>query len=208
MKVIILRHGKTGANEMGQYNGLTDHPLSIEGREGARRAGVLSNVSRVYVSPLLRARQTAKICFPNAEQTVMDELREIDFGDFEGRTADGMRDDPAYRAWVDGGCVDACPNGESISGFSERTCKAFESLVRDAIRNNAENLIIVAHGGTAMAVMSRFTKKGGSFFDWMAPNCGGWCAEIDGRTWNEEKKLKAYSSFTKIPIDAGADSSI
>ncbi len=132
MEMILLRHGKTAANLERRYNGSTDDPLCREGLREAEAARSFPDVPLVYVSPLKRARQTAEICFPGARQVVVNDLREMDFGDFEGRTSAEMEHDPAYRAWVDGGCVEACPNGESIPAFAGRVKKTFDGVVRDA----------------------------------------------------------------------------
>ena len=53
---------------------------------------------------MTRARQTAHILFPQAEQIVVPGLREMDFGTFEGRNYIEMENDPDYRAWVDSNC--------------------------------------------------------------------------------------------------------
>ena len=114
LSIVLLRHGKTAGNQLGRYNGRTDEPLCEEGIREAEAAERHPEIQLVYSSPMLRARQTAKICFPNAEIIPIPNLREMDFGDFEGRTAQEMELDPVYRTWVDGGCVDRCPNGREF----------------------------------------------------------------------------------------------
>ena len=86
MELVLLRHGSTSGNAEHRYVGRTDEPLSQAGAREARESGGREDVGCVYVSPLQRARQTAAICFPRARQMVVDGLREMDFGDFEGRT--------------------------------------------------------------------------------------------------------------------------
>ena len=113
LQLTLLRHGRTSANERHLYAGSTDVALSDAGISDARRSGICDSCGLVYVSPLLRARQTARICFPNARQVVCDGLREMDFGAFEGRSADDMADDADYRRWVDSNCTLPCPGGES-----------------------------------------------------------------------------------------------
>ena len=76
LELVIMRHGTSTYNEERRYAGWTDVPLSEKGRSEALVAGVCPQVHKVYVSPLLRARQTAQICFPNAEQVVVDGLQE------------------------------------------------------------------------------------------------------------------------------------
>ena len=85
MLIYLIRHGATRYNEEHRYQGLTDVPLSPAGRAALRQADFSPEV--VYVSPLSRARETAAILFPTAEQIVVPGFREMDFGVFEGRTA-------------------------------------------------------------------------------------------------------------------------
>ena len=156
MRLLICRHGATSSNEAHRYLGLTDEPLSATGRTQCMRAGVFPQVQRVYVSRLARARESAQICFPQADLIEVAGLEEFDFGAFEGRSAAEMYDDSVYRAWVDGGCTGACPGGDSRAGYVARVCAAFEGLVHEAFQRGEERLVIVAHGGTIMAIFSAF----------------------------------------------------
>ena len=124
LSIILLRHGKTAGNLAGRYNGRTDDPLCEEGIGEAQEAQHFPALSLVYASPMLRAQQTAKICFPNAKIVTIHDLREMDFGDFEGRTAQEMEFDPDYRAWVAGGFIDSCPKCEGIQDFARSAAAA------------------------------------------------------------------------------------
>ena len=200
MDVILLRHGQTAGNRRGSYIGRTDEPLCDEGFHQAAAAGVRTDVPRVFVSPLQRARQTASVCFPRAAQIVIEDLREMDFGDFEGRTADEMESDAAYRGWVDGNCEGACPNGERIDLFQKRVAAAFDEAVRDAIRAGDTQLFIVAHGGTIMAILSAFTRSPISYSDWHVKNCCGWRAVLDESAWQNVPQLTDYRRFERLPL--------
>ena len=152
--IYLLRHGETAYNAEKRYQGVRDIPLSDAGRAKLRRADFSPRT--VYVSPLCRARESASILFPTAAQTVVPGLREMCFGAFEGRNYEEMEHNPAYRAWVDGGCMGRCPGGESRVEFSERVCAAFERLADAAVRAGENTLVIAAHGGTQMAVLERY----------------------------------------------------
>ncbi len=162
MEIYLLRHGETQYNRERRYQGLRDIPLSPEGAESLCQAEVCPRV--VYVSPLTRARQTALRLFPEAEQLVLEGLQEMDLGNFEGRTADEMAQDQAYRAWVDGNCQGKIPGGESMGEFAARTCGAFAALVEEALDRGETLLCIVAHGGTQMAVMERYARPHRPYF--------------------------------------------
>lgn len=123
MKIYLLRHGLTEYNKDKRYQGTRDIPLSAEGRAQLAVADIAPET--VYVSPLSRARSTAEIVFPQAEQVVVDDFREMCFGIFEGRNYIDMERDPEYLAWVGGNCEGSVPGGERKAEFSARTCAAF-----------------------------------------------------------------------------------
>jgi len=152
---------------------------------------------------MLRAKQTASICFPDSKQIITEDLREMDFGDFEGKTADDMKDDTAYLRWVDGGCEGPCPGGESLSSFSKRVCGAFNTIVRKAISDGEKCVVIVAHGGTIMAIMASYAGsahagEAGSFYQWHIPHCCGWKAELNDTTWEHYPKLTDCTYFERL----------
>lgn len=173
-----MRHGQTAGNVRHCYAGhATDDPLTAEGRAQAYAAGVHPEVERVLTSPLSRARETAAICFPEAEQVVEPAFAEMDFGDFEGLCFDEL-DDARYRAWVEGGCVGRCPNGETRDEFGARVARAFEYHVAQAVQHGERQIVVVAHGGTLVAAMDAFAHDARrTYFDWQVPNCCGWSVE-------------------------------
>lgn len=174
MLIYLLRHGETAWNAEKRYQGRTDLTLSDQGRELLAQADIFPQ--RVYVSPLRRTAETAAIFFPRAEQITVPSFREMDFGAFEGRTAGEMADDPDYRSWVEGGCEGRCPGGEDWEEFSRRTCAAFAQLMEAP----PDPLVIVAHGGTQMAILERFGQPARPRYGWLCKNGGGFRLECDG----------------------------
>ena len=96
--IFFIRHGATEGNLRRRYIGRTDEPLCEAGiaQVKALQKRRLS-VDRLFVSPMLRTRQTADILFPKMHYTVVDGLIETDFGRFEGKSADELSGDPAYQ---------------------------------------------------------------------------------------------------------------
>lgn len=195
MKLFLMRHGATQGNAQRRYVGRrTDEPLSAEGQAQCQQAGVCERVQKVYVSPLLRARQTAQLCFPQARLQVVAGLEEFDFGSFEGRTAQEMRHDKAYRAWVESGCVAPCPGGESRASYVARSNAALLGALREAALREDRQVIVVAHGGTIMAALSELVSQGpgvpahtdvdsddagaDAYFRWHVSTCEGYEAEV------------------------------
>ena len=83
MLIVLLRHGETAYNAQRRYQGKSDILLSARGRARLRAADFAPDV--VFVTDLCRTAQTAAAVFPGARQAVEDDLREMDFGDFEGK---------------------------------------------------------------------------------------------------------------------------
>lgn len=174
MKVFLIRHGLTRLGEEKRYQGALDEGLSVHGSAALKPADFAPE--QVYVSPMLRAKETASILFPNSEQRVIPDLREMDFGAFEGRGWWEMENDPAYRAWVDGGCTGRCPGGEDRTAYTARVCGAMEPL----LQSGTDPLVIIAHGGTQMAALGRWGEPERAYWQWQRP-CGcGWTLAWDG----------------------------
>ena len=190
MRIVLFRHALCEGNREHRYVGCgSDDPLCEDGVAQAQARALLmkpvlasegiASPATVYVSPMQRVRQTAALLFPSANQVEVSDLREMDFGDFEGRSAQEMADDAAYRAWVEGMCEGACPNGESQHQFILRTCGAFETLLFSARERGEDSLFVCAHGGTLMAIMSAYAKPSRSYFDWHTGPCHGFICTVD-----------------------------
>ena len=177
MKVYLIRHGETAGNALGQYIGSTDEPLSGNGRAQASRVPPDTSVKTVYVTPLRRTQQTAALLFPDAEQTVVPDLREMDFGAFERRSYKDMEHDADYRAWVESGCTLPCPGGEDMAGFASRIGKAFIKVLE--ANAGKDTLTFLVHGGTVMAVFSLFAEEQRKYYEWNVRNLEGWAADAE-----------------------------
>ena len=125
--VYIARHGETAWSLSGQHTGLTDLPLTEHGQRNARNLGKrLAGIkfTRVYCSPLQRARHTCELAgFLN--QAIIDpDLVEWDYGDYEGKTtAEILAQRPDWELFRDG-----CPGGESPQQASERADRVIQRL--------------------------------------------------------------------------------
>lgn len=169
-EVVFIRHGATPGNLEKRYIGSTDEPLSPQGIEQMQELAALSLCpAHIYVSPMLRARQSAQILFPGRTYTVVEGLRETDFGRFEGKNAQELSADPSYRAWVDSLCLADIPGGDSVQDYKRRCCAAFAGIAKEL----SEGLnAIVAHGGTIMAMLEAFAMPQRDFYYYHIPNGG------------------------------------
>lgn len=193
MTVWLIRHGRTEWNDTGRYQGQTDLPLSNEGAAELTRADF--SPKTVYVTPLKRTQETARILFPDARQIVIDDLREMDFGVFEGRTYIEMENDAQYRAWVEDNCRGRCPGGESREEFAARVCAAFKKLMDES----EDDVVIVAHGGTQMSVMERFAVPREPYFSRNAKNGTGY--ELSASRWQSDRTLELIRRVSYLKED-------
>lgn len=183
--IILIRHGKTAYNALGKYMGRgIDEELSDDGkaeilkkRDGLR---AVSEGAVIFTGPLIRAKDTAKLIFFDKEVRIVEELTEIDFGDFEGKSAAELSDDPRYQQWIDSDGTLQFPNGESIEEFCARTMSSLHKIIQMSAAN--DKIAIVCHGGCIMAIMSGLC--GGKYHDYLIPNLDGYILRV---TVNNER---------------------
>ena len=186
MRLELIRHGETVLQKEHRYQGVTDAPLSPLGRNVLHPAGALPE--RVVVTPLRRTRETAELLFPGVPQMVIPGLQEMNFGRFEGKNYLEMENDPDYRTWVDGMCLGRCPGGESKAEYVRRVTRAFAALLDQALEQRWKDCVIVAHGGTQMAVLERFAVEKKDYYSWQLPCGHGY--RLDAARWQTERKLE------------------
>ncbi len=185
MKLELIRHGETDLQREHRYQGITDAPLSAVGRERLHPA--YFRPARVIVTPLRRTRETAAILFPAVPQLVIPELQEMNFGSFEGKNYLEMEHDPDYRSWVDGMCLGRCPGGESKAEYVRRVSRTFTALMDQALAECWSDCIIVAHGGTQMALLEQFAIEKKDYYAWQLPCGHGY--QLDASQWKDHHRL-------------------
>jgi len=127
-RLVLARHGETAWSKSGQHTGRTDIPLTDLGREQARDLGAAlagRSFSRVLSSPLMRASETARLAGFGADLVMDPDLREWDYGVYEGRRrVDIARDDPGWTIWSR-----PIPEGESLLELGERADRVIGRLL-------------------------------------------------------------------------------
>ena len=149
--VILVRHGGTAWNSTRRLQGRTDIPLSDSGVEEAKRlssALASAPISSVYCSPLARSRQTAEIL---AEPHIltpkpMDDLVEVNFGTWEGKTTDYLRENfpENFQTWMTRPTSARIPGSEELKAVQKRVLRCFTEIVRE---NDGKVAAMVGHGG-------------------------------------------------------------
>ena len=145
----LARHGETEWSASGRHTSVTDLDLTGPGEQaatGLARRLPSGQFARVLSSPRLRARRTAELAgFPDAE--VVEDLREWDYGEDEGRTTAEIREDRAgWTVWSDGP-----KGGESAEDVARRADRVV-SLARAA----DGPVLFFSHGHFCRVVAARW----------------------------------------------------
>lgn len=178
VEIVLIRHGKTEGNKEKRYIGRTDQPLSEEGIAGIKEnLGRYPSVEKVYASPMKRTRQTAELIYPGQAPELVDGLREMDMGVFEGKNHAELKNRPSYILWVATRGKISIPGGESMKDFGKRTMDAFTQVLGDMQAEGIKRSAVVAHGGTIMSIVSQLADD--DYYKYMVNNGAGFCLTLD-----------------------------
>ncbi len=167
-RMALVRHGETEGESSIRYHGRTDVPLSelgrtqmrAAGRELAERLGGIA-FARVFSSPLIRATEGARlIAGDGAAIVTIEEFAEVNFGLFEGLTAEEIRErypeeflrwraDPLTAAYT-------YPGGENRGAFAERVRRGFDRILTLLMDDESSGgcTLVVAHRGVIRSIVS------------------------------------------------------
>jgi broad specificity phosphatase PhoE len=150
--VMLVRHGETEWSRSGQHTSRTDVPLLDDGIRvaealGRRLAG--HTFALVLASPMTRARETARLAGLGDQLEITEDLHELGYGDYEGRTTADIRvERPGWDLWVDG-----APCGEPLADAAARA---------DRVIARAEaaggDVALFAHGHILRVVGARWLR--------------------------------------------------
>jgi len=148
--IYLARHGETAWSLTGQHTGLTDLPLTELGECNARRlAERLRGVrfTKVFVSPLQRARRTCELAGFGAVAEIDPDLVEWDYGQYEGlRTSEIRAEHPDWQLFRDG-----CPGGESVQQVASRADR-----VVSRVREVSADVLLFSSGHFIRVLTSRW----------------------------------------------------
>ncbi|XKE46627.1 histidine phosphatase family protein [Halomonas organivorans] len=201
LELVVVRHGLTAWNKERRYQGHRDIPLLMP--------EALADITRlrdhlaeeafdaVHCSDLIRCRQTLAAVregLATPEARLDARLRELDFGDYEGRTYATLKDDPGYRAWVDSTGIQAPPNGESADVLWARLGAWLDEVLDQALVSGHRRVLAVSHGGAIRELRRRL--EGADFWE-------GVVGQAQGRrfifTHGEEGWRCSCSSAVPVP---------
>lgn len=178
MRFYLIRHGRTKGNEEKRYvGGRTDEDLTEDGIEYLRKK-TYPGAQRIYASPMKRCVHTAKILYPRQKIHIIEGFRETDFGCFENRNYQELKEEKAYQDWLKTGGMGAFPQGESREEVRSRVLGGFGQVLCEMQSQNLHTAALVVHGGTIMYLMEAYGGEKKDFYDYQLENGGCVCFSI------------------------------
>lgn len=162
LDLFLVRHGITDWNQEKRYLGHTDRPVIKN--ELHQLAEVKKEVEKhdfdsIFTSDLRRCKETLEYLNIPAPFAIDSRLREIDFGDWEGKTYHDLKDVKAYRDWIDDWETGSIPNGENAYIFKSRIDSFLHDLFRQKMEhpsNGKERILLMTHGGVIRYIVSKY----------------------------------------------------
>lgn len=180
LTIYLIRHSITDGNIEKRYVGSTDERLNEKGIQLAGSKEKIPDIEKVFTSPMNRCIETADIMFEGIEKHIVENLRETDFGDFEYKSYEELKNNTDYQKWIDSLGRGGFPNGESFESACKRAVDAFGEILTFCMEKQYKKIAIVTHGGTIMSIMDKFSNNEKDYFDWQVKNCEGYILQIDG----------------------------
>jgi broad specificity phosphatase PhoE len=157
-RIYLVRHGATDLTAEDRFAGSSDVPLSDEGREQVAALAErlrCDALDAIYASPLGRTMETARIIAAPHRCTLQPEpdLREIDYGRWEGHTRDEVERGFAeeYEAWQEDPLTIAPTGGESGIQVLARALPVMRRIV---LAHRHRSVLVVSHKGTNRLLVS------------------------------------------------------
>lgn len=196
----LIRHGAIDETLSGKYIGTTDPPLSDKGKMALKKLAFSHAYPQppvVFTSPLKRCTQTCAVLFPERKPLVIADLSECNFGEWEGKTAEELKDSEDFQKWLAGDNSVKPPRGESNADFVRRVCKIFESIVEGLMKTGSTECAVVTHGGVIMTLLAVYGLPQAKPFEWAMENGCGYSVRVTPMLWQRGKVTEVFS---RVPV--------
>lgn len=195
--ITLIRHGLTTYNEEKRYLGATDLPLSMRGKAALKPIDVCWDHRLFLSSDLRRCMETAELLFPGISIHPLSTLREMNFGEWEGKTYADLKHDPAYCKWLDDPASVTPPCGESTHQFERRVESALSQILSLLEESNVAHAVVVTHGGVIRQLLTQYAPVKKKFFEWHVPIS---CAFTLSGELTEVRRGLRFTSLQEEPI--------
>ncbi|MBS7369915.1 MAG: histidine phosphatase family protein [Oscillospiraceae bacterium] len=196
--IYLIRHGITEGILEGRYIGQTDLSLCPEGAKVIEQYAaddMYPEVDKVYSSPLARCLETAEIIYPEHKLMIVGELCEMNFGDFENKTQEQLKDLKEYADWIRGG-ADACPpNGEKFGDFTLRCIDGLDTVFSDMMRREIQSAAVITHAGVITNLLAGFGLPKGRPADFLCEPGKGFEISLNTFLWQKGPSFEITGRF-------------
>ena len=193
MKLTLIRHGLTEGNIRRLYYGAMDLPLLPEGIEALhalRDGGGYPEAEQYFTSGMTRTEQTFAILFGERPHEIVRDLREIDFGHFEMRNYEELKDDPEFGRWLADSHHQKPPEGESGEEFLIRIQAAVAAMIDYMAQNEIFEAAVVTHGGVIATLMSTLGLPRQPLQFWKTSGGRGFTCFVHPQIWQNDHLME------------------
>jgi len=198
----LLRHGLCDGETEGRYIGHTDAPLTEAGRLQLCRMRddcAYPAAGALFVSPLKRCVETAKILYPRQNAIELPGLKEYFFGEFENKSPEQLQSHPLFPRWIAGEPGLTPPFAEDLARFRERIGETFVKLCDGLLKTGTKGCVVVTHGGIIMALLAAFGLPEAPMHEWLTPSGCGFTLRVEPSIWLRARKCEVMAMAPEEP---------
>jgi len=184
-KLYLIRHGITEGNINKYYYGRTDVSLAPEGIAKLKEYSEKGIYPRpapdfVFTSGMQRTEESLSVIYGDTKHLIIEELKELDFGDYEMRSHEELMETAEYSDWFASGSErTGFPGGEDLIAFERRVMKGYEKML---IAFDEEGMA-VCHGGVISVIMMNcFPDPQKNKFSWIPEPGRGYIIKLKEET--------------------------
>lgn len=187
MELIFIRHFMTKGNLEKRYIGRSDEHIELASLPSIEHYKKFAP-KLVYISPMLRCRESASYIYPKSTPIVVEQFKECDFGVFENHNYEELKDNYLYREWIASNGKKDILGMENHEAFKKRCVDAFDKIMLEMIEQGVTKVAFVVHGGTIMAILEKYANPRQEFYQWQIKNGEGFLMKVDEKKWSRGEK--------------------
>lgn len=184
-RLVLLRHGRTEGTEPAPVLRRDRSSAAGRRRAGVKRRGKARRLSGAggfsfVTTGMRRTTETLRAIYGDVPFSVLEDLREVNFGIFEMKSYEEVKSEPSYQAWLAGDWFsNTPPQGESFRASEARIARGLEHLLA-----REEDTICICHGGTILTAMQRlFPEEGKDGYAWQPKPGFGYTIDLVNRAY-------------------------
>ncbi len=183
MKLILIRHGKTQHNIDEKFCGSTDAEvceIGVEELLKLKETIKYPKAERFFTSGMKRTNKTLEVLYGIENPEVLEQFKEMNFGDFENVTFKQLESDERFVEWSKDTFNQRCPGGESGKDMLERLVTGIEKLKH----TKEKSIVVVSHGAVIATAMQYLFRDIEISFQQLIPDNGrGYIIDLDKKEY-------------------------